>query len=49
MTDEQVVNFVEWVIEKLPPKYDGDIRQRFTPQVVMPDEPLVGIVTGKQN
>lgn len=47
MTDEQTVNFVEWVVEKLPPKYDGDTRPRFTPQVVLKDEPLVWIETHK--
>ncbi len=47
MTDQQVVNFIEWVMEKLPPEYDMDTRPRFTPQVVLKDEPLVWIETHK--
>lgn len=45
MTDIQVVNFIEWVVERLPPKYGADIRNRFTPQVVINNEPLVWIET----
>lgn len=47
MTDEQVVIFIEWVMERLPPEYDMDTRTRFTPQVILKDEPLVWIETRK--
>lgn len=47
MTDEQIVNFVEWIVEKFPPEYDCDLRSRFTPQVILKDEPLVWIETHK--
>ena len=50
MTDEQVVNFIEWVVEKFPPEYDMDTRSRFTPQIVgviNSNEPLVWIETHK--
>lgn len=45
MTDTEVVNFIEWMVERMPPEYDADARCRFTPQVVMPNEPLVWIET----
>ena len=32
------VEFVEWVVELLPPEYDMDVRHRFTPQVKLSNE-----------
>jgi hypothetical protein len=47
MTDEQVIKFLDWVIERLPPEYDGDTRQRFTPQVSVLEEKQEWIETRK--
>lgn len=47
MTDEQVVNFIEWVMELHKPAYTADITRRFTPQLVLEGEQLVWIETRK--
>ena len=44
------VEFIEWVVELLPPEYDMDVRRRFTPQVKLPNQnELVWIETHKHN
>ena len=43
MTDEQVVNFIEWMLELNRPAYDADTTRRFTPQLVSEGEQLVWI------
>lgn len=45
MTDQQVVNFVEWVLELNKPAYDADTTRRFTPQLVMEGEEFIWIDT----
>ena len=45
MTDEQIVNFIEWVLELNKPAYTPDITRRFTPQLVSEGEQLVWIET----
>lgn len=45
MTDEQIVNFIEWVLELQRPAYDADTRRRFTPQLVSEGEPLLWVET----
>lgn len=47
MTDEQVVNFIEWMLESMPIEYSGDTRTRFTPQIVMEGQEFVWIETHK--
>lgn len=49
MTDEQVINFVEWILELNRPAYDADTTRRFTPQLVMEGEDLVWINTKNFN
>lgn len=45
MTDQQVVNFIEWVLELNKPAYDADTTRRFTPQLVMEGEEFIWIDT----
>lgn len=45
MTDEQIVNFIEWVLELNRPAYDADTTRRFTPQLVMENDPFLWIDT----
>lgn len=45
MTDEQIVNFIEWVLELNRPAYDCDTTRRFTPQLVMEGQDFIWIDT----
>lgn len=45
MTDEQVVIFIEWMLELNRPAYDTDTTRRFTPQLVIEGEDFVWIDT----
>ena len=41
--------FIEWVLELLPPKYDCDVTRRFTPQVQKEGEPMLWVYNMSDN